>query len=98
MNKWLLVWNVVLMVLITVLVLGGCSSDTQRVTSLTSQVEADRVAIAQLQATVAQHTQQIQGQAAQMAALQASTQTSLQQLSASIQQYVQQYVQQQLGK
>ncbi len=64
MKIWLLVWNLVLTVLIIALVVGACSSSTSDVANLRSQVDANKVAIAQLQATVAQQAQQIQTQAA----------------------------------
>ncbi len=94
MNKWLLGWNIVLTIVVALLVLGGCSSNESQISYLTNQVQADKAAIAQLEATVNQHTQQIQTQAAQMAAIQ----TAMQAMVPAIQQYVQQYVQQAIGK
>lgn len=94
MNKFLLIWNVALTVLVILLILGGCSTSNPQITYLTDQVNADKAAIAQLQATVGQHTQLIQADQAQIASLQGSVQAGLTQLSQSLQQYIQQYVQQ----
>lgn len=92
MNRFLLVWNIVLSMFVVAVMLFGCSSgNTAQINYLSSQVEANKAAIAQLQATVTQNSQAIQSQSAQV-------QSGLQTLSTQLQQYVQQYVSQALGK
>ncbi len=90
MKKWLLIWNLVLTVVVMVLIFNGCT-DSQ-VTNLTTQVQANMVAIEQLKVTVAQQEQTIQTQSAQIAALQANANTAFAQLAAQLPSIIQEYV------
>jgi uncharacterized protein HemX len=99
MNRFLLVWNLVLTVLIIALVIGGCASLDPGYASLTAEVEQNRALIQQLlnqanenrqliatnQAAVTQNTLNI-----------ASLQQALAVTQSSIEQWVQEYVQQAL--
>ena len=82
-NKWLIVWNIIVTVLLLVAVLSGCTSDTRIGWSVT-QIQALSVAVGQLQSQVNQNTQAINGQAVQMATLQSWAESTINQILAQI--------------
>ncbi|MDD4860076.1 MAG: hypothetical protein PHR56_07760 [Dehalococcoidales bacterium] len=85
MNKWLLIWNIVLTLALIPAVLGGCSQADSRVDWLVQQVQSQAAAIGKLQGDVNQNNQTIQNQAVQLAAVNTYVQSSINQL----QQYIQ---------
>ena len=96
MNRWLLIWNLVLTISLTGLIVNGCASMDPEFTQLASKVASNRSAIEQLTDAINEHSQLIQKQALQAQAFQLSTETSLQQFSASLQDYIEKYVDAQL--
>ncbi len=99
MNKWLLIWNIILTVLMVGMILGGCTSTDPRLASIANQVQINKAAIEQLKVTVErlnsitnQNSQLVQSQAAQIGVLQAAMDASLKQFAVSLQEYVKQYV------
>ncbi len=85
MNKWLLVWNIVLTGIVLVLGLGACTSDS-RIPWLVQQVQSLQIQLATVSAAQQQDAQNIQTQANQMMEIQNYTQTSITQLQQIVQQ------------
>ena len=96
MNRWLLIWNLVLTLSLVGIVVNGCASMDPEYNQLTSQVAGNKAAIEQLTAAVNKHSRLIQEQALQAQAVQLTTEASLQQFSASLQEYIEKYVDLQL--
>lgn len=80
MNKWLLIWNIVLTILVFMMVFGGCSPADTRVSWLVDQVNIHSATIAQLQSTTEYNRQLLQSQLAQIVQLQSYTENRLNQL------------------
>ena len=85
MNKWLLVWNIVLTILLLSVALGGCSGSDSRVDWAVTQIQTLSAKVSQLQSTVDYNTQVIQGQAIQIASLQQNLQSAISQIQAYLQ-------------
>ena len=92
MNKWLLIWNLVLTVLMVGMIISGCSSIDPQFSYLSNQVKSNRTAIEQLASATNENRQLISSQAGQILGLRVSMQTSLNDLSVSLKNYVKQYV------
>jgi outer membrane murein-binding lipoprotein Lpp len=61
MNKWLIIWNVILTILLLSVALGGCSASDSRVDWAITQIQTLSTKVSQLQSTVDYNTQVIQG-------------------------------------
>ena len=85
MNKWLIVWNIVLTILLLSVALGGCSGSDSRVDWAVTQIQTLSAKVSQLQSTVDYNTQVIQGQAIQIASLQQNLQSAISQIQAYLQ-------------
>ncbi|MFC1908405.1 hypothetical protein ACFLXD_00795 [Chloroflexota bacterium] len=85
MNKWLLIWNIILTILVIMTVFIGCSSPDTRVNWLINQAQVHSASIAQLEATTDYHTQLIQSQLTQIVELQTYTENRLNQFQQLIQ-------------
>ena len=92
MNKWLLIWNIILTVLILGVTISGCSSIDPQFAYMANQIQSNRTAIEQLADAANENRQLIQDQAVQAQALQLTTEASLSQLKLSLEKYVQEYV------
>jgi len=91
-NKWLLIWNIILTVLILGAMFTGCSSIDPQFAHMANQIQSNRTAIEQLADAVNENRQLIQNQELQAQALQLTTETSISQLKLSLEKYVQEYV------
>jgi outer membrane murein-binding lipoprotein Lpp len=85
MNKWLLIWNIILTILLLSVALGGCASSDSRVDWAITQIQNLTATVAQLQSTVDYNTQLIQTQAVQIATLQSNLQSTVSQIQAYLQ-------------
>ena len=85
MNKWLLIWNIILTILVITIVFSGCSAPDTRVNWLVNQVQAHSASIAQLEATADYNRQLIQSQLTQIVELQTYTENRLNQFQQLIQ-------------
>jgi len=92
MNRFLLIWNIVLSILLMLVFVGGCASMDPEFTRLANQVEANRLAIESLAAAVSQNTNTITAQAQQLANINTSIGNTIAQVSTTLQKYVQDYV------
>ncbi len=92
MNKWLLIWNIVLTVLMLGAIVSGCSSIDPQFSHMANQIQSNRTAVEELAKAVNDNRQLIQNQAVQNQALQMATEASLNQLKLSLEKYVQEYV------
>ena len=92
MNKWLLIWNIILTVLIFGVTISGCSSIDPQFAHMANQIQSNRTAIEQLADATNENRQLIQNQELQAQALQLTTETSLSQLKLTLEKYVQDYV------
>ncbi|MDD5126746.1 MAG: hypothetical protein PHR43_01400 [Dehalococcoidales bacterium] len=84
-NKWLVIWNIVLTILLIPSLLGGCTGSDPRIDWLVTQVQAQAATIGNIQAQADQNRQSIQNYAVQLSAVNNYVQTSI----AQLQQYVQ---------
>lgn len=80
MNRWLLIWNVILTVLMVGIIAGGCSSIDPQFTYLQSQVERNNAAIEQLTKAVNENRKSIGEQSNSILQLKLYTETALGQL------------------
>lgn len=85
MNKWLLIWNIILTTLVIMVVFSGCSAPDTRVNWAINQVQAHTASIAQLETKIDYNTQLIQSQLIQIVELQTYTENRLIQLQQIIQ-------------
>lgn len=88
MNKWLLVWNIILTTLMVGMVVSGCSSLDPQFTNLQEQVKSNRAAIEQLANAVNEDRQDISENTQSIAQLKLYTETILNQFQATLQGYV----------
>ena len=80
MNKWLLVWNMVITILLLGAIASGCSSIDPQFSYLQSQVESNRAAVEQLAKAVNENRQSIGTQSNSILQLKIYTETVLGQL------------------
>ena len=85
MNKWLVVWNIVLMVLLLVAFLTGCTGSNSRIDWAVSQIQDLYGSLGQVQNNVNQNTQQIQTLNTQVVALESAMQSLVDQINAIFQ-------------
>ena len=85
MNKWLVVWNIVVTVLLLVVFLTGCSGSDSRIEWSVSQIQGLSTSLGQVQNNVNQNTQQIQMLNVQVVALQSNIQSLVSQINAILQ-------------
>ena len=64
MNKWLLIWNMVLTILMVGMVVSGCSSIDPEFSNLASQVRSNRSAVEQLASAANENRQLINNNSA----------------------------------
>jgi len=79
MNKWLLVWNMVITILMVGTIISGCSSIDPEFSSLANQVKSNRAAIEQLADAVNGNRKLIGEQANSILQLKVYTETVLNQ-------------------
>ena len=105
MNRFLLVWNLVLTVVLIALVIGGCTALDPQLAALPGEVQTNRSLIEQLVNQANDNRQLINANQAAItkntlviAQMQQTTQAAVAQLQNSLQQYVQSFVQQALAQ
>ena len=80
MNKWLIIWNIVVTIVLLATVFGGCAPTDTRVSWLVDQVNLHTAAINKLQSDTQYDRQLIQSQLTQLVALQSYTENNIKQL------------------
>ena len=100
MKKLLLVWNLLLTLLLTGMVISGCSTLDPEFANLAAEVSNNRAIIDQLvslsnknEEAISANTQEIYLNKLTIQTLTSSTETTLNALGNSLTQYIQQYVQ-----
>ena len=92
MNKWLLIWNIVLTIFISGMIVSGCSSIDPQFAYMDERIKSNRAAIEKLAEGINENKQLIQNQTTQSLALRMTVEASLTQLKTSLEQYIQEYV------
>ena len=82
MNRWLLIWNVILTILLAGIIFSGCSSIDPQFTNLQSQVKSNREVIEQLASAVNENRKLVAEQTQSILELRVYTEASLNQLRA----------------
>ena len=80
MNSRLLIWNVILTILLTGIIFGGCSSIDPQFTNLQSQVKSNREVIEQLASAINENRNLITEQSMKVLELKLYTETTINQL------------------
>ena len=80
MNKWLLLWNITLTILMMGLMVNGCSSIDPEFTNMSAQVKSNRAVIEQLADAVNENRKLISNNTQATLELKVYTETSLNQL------------------
>ncbi len=82
MNRWLLIWNVILTILLAGIIFSGCSSIDPQFTNLQTQVKSNREAIEQLASAVNENRKLVGEQTQSILELRLYTEATLNQLRA----------------
>ncbi len=82
MNRWLLIWNVVLTILLAGIIFSGCSSIDPQFTNLQAQVKSNREVIEQLASAVNENRKLVAEQAQSILELRLYTEITFDQLRA----------------
>ena len=82
MNRWLLIWNVVLTILLAGIIFSGCSSIDPQFTNLQMQVKSNREVIEQLASAVNENRKLVGEQAQSILKLRLYTEITINQLRA----------------
>ena len=88
MNKWLLVWNLAITILMLGTILSGCSSIDPQFTYLENQVEDNRAYIEQLASALNENRELVTKQAMSILELKLYTETTLNQLRDTLEEYI----------
>ena len=83
MNSRLLIWNVILTILLTGIIFGGCSSIDPQFANLQSQVQSNRAAVEQLAKAVNENRNLITEQSMSILEVKLYTEATINQLRTS---------------